>query len=288
MTRLQTVSWLVLIGGSVLTIGGLPLALFLVVVGCLAFYEVQQMTELKSRWLMVLNMVAYSACILFFWAAVWGNYWLRKWMKVYFSFFTLKNPIIFWLTIGTIGCVFLVFIIEYARKSLMFWSHLLSNNVKYFLYITLGFWSVFFVRSQPYPLDFFPVFFMFMVIWATDVFAYYGGRLFGKRPLSPISSKKTIEGTVVGIALAMCIGFIFGLYAVKPLFIAFAILAVVAGAIGAIAQFGDLYESLIKRTYNVKDSSNLLPGHGGILDRADSTLFVAPMIVLLMLLLDFR
>ena len=67
MTQVQTVTFLVVIGGFALTIGGLPLALFLVVVGCLAFYEIQQMTELKSRWLMALNMVAYTACIMSFW-----------------------------------------------------------------------------------------------------------------------------------------------------------------------------------------------------------------------------
>jgi phosphatidate cytidylyltransferase len=128
---------------------------------------------------------------------------------------------------------------------------------------------------------------MFVAIWGTDVFAYYGGKRFGKRPLSPISPKKTIEGTVVGIAAAMCLGLGITLFGYKPTLAGGVIFTFVSGVIGAVAQFGDLYESLIKRTYNVKDSSNLLPGHGGILDRADSTLFVAPMILLLILILDY-
>jgi phosphatidate cytidylyltransferase len=259
MSRIATGLGLILVGGFVLIKGGLPLALFLVVVGCLAFYEVQQMTELKSWGLMALNMVAYTACILF---VLWLNVWV---------------------TFVIIGGAFVIFITEFKRKALVFRSNLFLNNLKFFLYITLGFWSVFYIRSM--DEQFFVTLglvFMFVAIWATDVFAYYGGKLFGKHPLSPISPKKTIEGTVIGIAAAMVFSSL-SLYIIAILPYSnevqlnfFVIPALVAGLIGAIAQFGDLYESLIKRTYNVKDSSNLLPGHGGILDRADSTLFVAP------------
>ena len=122
---------------------------------------------------------------------------------------------------------------------------------------------------------------LFLSIWSTDVFAYYGGRAFGKTKLSELSPKKTVEGTIIGVLSA---GFFVGIgcyfFNLSYFFLIAALL------IGLLAQMGDLYESLIKRTYNVKDSSNILPGHGGILDRADSTLFVAPIFYLFMLLLQ--
>ena len=118
---------------------------------------------------------------------------------------------------------------------------------------------------------------MFLAIWATDVFAYYGGKRFGKRQLSTISPNKTIEGTVSGVIAAM-ISVAVVCYIQDLSFV----LVLGGAAIGLSGQLGDLYESLIKRTYNVKDSSNILPGHGGILDRADSSLFVAPILFILL------
>ena len=94
----------------------------------------------------------------------------------------------------------------------------------------------------------------FLSIWATDVFAYYGGRTFGKTPLSSVSPKKTVEGTVSGVLAAGLI--ILGLCNAYDLSYFFVFAAFIIGLMG---QLGDLYESLIKRTHNVKDSSNLLP-----------------------------
>ena len=162
------------------------------VVGCLAFYEVQQMTELKSRWLMALNMVAYTACILFV-----------LWLNVLVTFVIIC---------GT----FPVFVTEFKRKALVFRSNPYLNNLKFFLYITVGFWSVFYIRSMDAPLfGTLGVVFMFLAIWATDVFAYYGGKLFGKHPLSPISPKKTLEGTFIGIAAAMVFGSLSYYFAIR-------------------------------------------------------------------------
>ena len=99
-----------------------------------------------------------------------------------------------------------------------------------------------------------------------------------------------MEGTVIGIAVAMiAASLLVGLSTTTLVVGPFMLLSplsftLLVGGIGAIAQFGDLYESLIKRTYNVKDSSNILPGHGGILDRADSTLFVAPLVLMIIIL----
>ncbi|NBV42480.1 hypothetical protein EBR96_06910, partial [bacterium] len=121
--------------------------------------------------------------------------------------------------------------------------------------------------------------FSVLVIWTTDTMALFGGRLLGRTPLSGISPNKTIEGSLIGLIAALVIGW--GYLAVLAVFFQLHLNAmfysIFALGIGIISQIGDLHESLVKRHFGVKDSSNLLPGHGGIYDRADSTLFVAPL-----------
>ena len=112
------------------------------------------------------------------------------------------------------------------------------------------------------------------VIVVSDSAQYYTGRAFGRRPLSPaISPKKTTEGAIGGVVfgtLAMIAG---GMFVFRsPLWM----LALLGATIALLGIVGDLFESLLKRSAGVKDSSNLIPGHGGVLDRIDSWLFAAP------------
>jgi phosphatidate cytidylyltransferase len=124
---------------------------------------------------------------------------------------------------------------------------------------------------------------LLLLIWITDTFAYFVGMKWGKhRNICKVSPNKSLEGFIAGIIFAFAFGFLFykiGFIAWKPAFLA----AVSSGVIG---QFGDLFESLLKRDFGVKDSSQLLPGHGGLLDRFDSLMFAAP--VYYFLLLFFR
>lgn len=115
---------------------------------------------------------------------------------------------------------------------------------------------------------------------ASDTFQFYAGRAFGRRPLAPtISPKKTLEGAVGGLVLApltlLAITSVW-LPALPPLTVWIAGLAVVLAGIT-----GDLFESALKRAADVKDSGTLIPGHGGMLDRIDALLFVAPLFYLL-------
>ena len=113
-----------------------------------------------------------------------------------------------------------------------------------------------------------------VLVGCNDTFGYIIGVLFGKHPLVPtISPKKTWEGTIGGVVLTILIGFVFAY--IDPsrgvLFWIPAAIIIVPGAI-----FGDLLESLFKRSLNIKDSGTILPGHGGILDRFDAALFAIP------------
>lgn len=125
------------------------------------------------------------------------------------------------------------------------------------------------------------VFLAFFWVWATDTFAYLIGRVFGKHPLAPqISPNKTIEGSMGGLIGAI----ITGLIATKimggipwPFFLGLSLI------VGISAQIGDLFESALKRSAGVKDSGNLIPGHGGFLDRFDSMLFAFPIVYYLAL-----
>jgi phosphatidate cytidylyltransferase len=117
---------------------------------------------------------------------------------------------------------------------------------------------------------------LIITVWIMDTAAYFLGKSFGRRQLSSISPKKTWEGAAAGFIAAILTAWGISRFtggAVSPLF------AVGAGVlIGIFGQVSDIAESMLKRAVGAKDSSNLLPGHGGILDRFDSYIFLAPVI----------
>lgn len=147
------------------------------------------------------------------------------------------------------------------------------------LYVGMGFQNFVNARTEGLVVLLFGLF----IVWATDIGAYMFGRRFGQHKLIPaISPNKTIEGALGGIASAVVVALIYLLlFPGKEYFnygtLVMLLLTIVFSIVG---QFGDLVESAIKRHYDVKDSGNILPGHGGILDRFDSLLFVFPIMQL--------
>lgn len=116
---------------------------------------------------------------------------------------------------------------------------------------------------------------LFIGVWAGDTCAYFGGMAFGKRSLMVhISPKKTIEGAIIGF-IGTLATMLVGCHFLMPTF-PLHVMLLGAIAIGLFAPIGDLVESMIKRDAHVKDSAELIPGHGGAFDRFDSMLFAAP------------
>jgi phosphatidate cytidylyltransferase len=112
---------------------------------------------------------------------------------------------------------------------------------------------------------------LMLVVWATDSFAYFAGRIIGGPKLAPrLSPKKTWAGLLGGMAGAAVISTGYALYYL-PNWVA---LALAAAALAVVAQLGDIFESALKRRYGVKDSGTLIPGHGGVLDRVDGLVTV--------------
>lgn len=122
--------------------------------------------------------------------------------------------------------------------------------------------------------------------WTTDSFAYFVGMKFGKhRNIFKASPKKSLEGFLGGFFLTSLVGLI--IYITTNWFMGWHIIYAVISA-GIFGQFGDLIESIIKRDMNVKDSSNLIPGHGGIIDRFDSLIVSAPIFYFLLLIFEIK
>ena len=154
------------------------------------------------------------------------------------------------------------------------------------VYIIAGFSSIVFLKllyDNFYLL-------IFIGAWVTDIFAYFTGKFLGKHKLcETISPKKTIEGSIGGILFCALSFVIFGLIvargeASKPSF--YVVLAVMGIIISIVSQIGDLSMSLVKRQYGIKDFGKLFPGHGGILDRFDSIMPVAVVLLILVLVLN--
>lgn len=122
-------------------------------------------------------------------------------------------------------------------------------------------------------LGFHAVAFLFLATYGCDTGAYFTGMLIGKTKLTPISPKKTVEGALGGMLAGVALAFVYELiFPLPDMGLAPWLIALIFTITG---QLGDLAFSLVKRNYHIKDYSNLLPGHGGVLDRLDSLLFNA-------------
>ncbi|MCV2486933.1 phosphatidate cytidylyltransferase [Flavobacterium sp. SH_e] len=161
-----------------------------------------------------------------------------------------------------------------------------SSKYLYLLgYITLPF--VFIVKISFGTNDYNPkiILGLFVLIWTNDTFAYLVGKSMGKHKLfERVSPKKTIEGFIGGVVFAAFAGFLISKLYIqpKPEFSSKSILiwTVIALIVSIFGTIGDLIESKFKRIAGIKDSGSIMPGHGGILDRLDSVIFVAPIIFL--------
>lgn len=181
---------------------------------------------------------------------------------------------------GTIMLLYLLYLL--VRPIIQLYSREPQplNNLAYSymaqLYIALPLGFLAFITTMPDGWSLLLV--MFIMIWLNDTGAFIVGSLLGRHPMFPrISPKKSMEGLVGGFLFTIGSAFIFK-YCFPQYFEAtsIAVLAAMGAVVSAFATWGDLVESLIKRTLGVKDSGKLIPGHGGILDRIDSLLLVAP------------
>jgi phosphatidate cytidylyltransferase len=125
------------------------------------------------------------------------------------------------------------------------------------------------------------IYLIICVVFAGDTGAYYAGTYFGKKKLCPnVSPGKTVIGAFGGLGANLVVGFVVQRFWMPE--VHWAKIALFVIAIGIAGQVGDLFESMLKRSANVKDSGNLLPGHGGVLDRIDALLFAAPVAYVMM------
>ncbi len=139
-----------------------------------------------------------------------------------------------------------------------------------------GYWPENWTNIHAMPQGLILTFLAFSCIWAADIGAYFFGKFFGRTRLSDISPKKTVEGAVFGMLGSVTVAIAGAWYLNWPswYFTGFAL----GLLIGIASLLGDLTESMMKRDAGVKDSSQLIPGHGGILDRTDSYIFTAPLV----------
>ena len=178
---------------------------------------------------------------------------------------------------------YLFAIAVFARRSITF-SEVATSFLASF-YVINSFLAILLIRYGQYGNFYYLL--CFLGPWVTDIFAYFTGYFFGKHKLIPeISPKKTIEGSIGGIAFCVLAFLLFGVIvsgitATSPNYIVLASLGLL---VSVFSQVGDLFASLLKRERGVKDYGNIFPGHGGVMDRFDSVLACTPLLLIVCML----
>ncbi|MFT4717875.1 MAG: phosphatidate cytidylyltransferase [Rickettsiales bacterium] len=178
--------------------------------------------------------------------------------------------------------LFLLLILSMAIIAAFEWNNLTKSDVENknkwllvgFFYLLLPFYSILELRSIDKDI----ILWLFFVVWSTDIFAYFIGKNIGGPKIMPsISPNKTWSGLIGGMLSAAIIG------ALSTLMFEGGVLffTITSALLAIIAQTGDFFESKIKRIFGAKDSGNIIPGHGGILDRIDGLMFAAPAILII-------
>ena len=242
-------------------VGGIPFIVLTYIFASIAVYELLKMRNVKLR----------SLPVLLSFLLLWLFLLPSKYQGLLNDLSITKAEITFLFVL-----LFLTYTVLTKNK---FTFDDVAFSIMSILYVGMGFY--YFMETRDAGLVY--IFYSLFIIWATDTGAYFTGRAIGKRKLWPeISPNKTIEGFVGGIVCAVIVSILFGL--LTKMNVPILSLSIVTLFLSVFGQVGDLVESALKRHYQVKDSGNILPGHGGILDRFDSLLFVWPLIHFLHLL----
>ncbi|MGC4375667.1 phosphatidate cytidylyltransferase [Fictibacillus sp. Mic-4] len=242
---------------AVIIYGKLPFTIVVMLLAAVGIYELLKMKGIPH--LSVQGAIAFLLTILI----AMPNHWVHE----LFGFSFEKSD-------GVVLAVLLVLFATVITKN-QFTFDDAGFIVLSALYVGYGFYYINATRMLEGGMHI--LFFVLFMIWATDSGAYFVGKAIGKRKLWPmISPNKTIEGSLGGIISSIVVGTIFNILG----FVDYSYLSVILMAIlvAVFGQIGDLCESAFKRVYGVKDSGNILPGHGGILDRCDSWLFAFPIL----------
>ena len=183
-------------------------------------------------------------------------------------------------------CIFVLLFLTrdlFSSKSL---PKLLTNRyINTTFYISCGFIFLILISLSSGTYSSSTIIGMFILIWTNDSFAYVIGSNFGRQKLfESVSPKKTVEGFLGGLFFSTVASYLLFKYANNLEFSNWLMISVIVSVFGTI---GDLIESKYKRQANVKDSGNLIPGHGGLLDRMDSAIFIAPFIYLFIEILNY-
>ena len=260
---------------------GIPLLIFsnyviypiaLGVLCAIAAFELMRVFDVHKNWFVAIPtyiMTALLPCIYF--VTVPKN---APQEEVYASIVTLFLTLAIYLLYLAAVAIFSGGKLQFSRLALTFAS---------VTYITFAFNALALLRYMPYGSYIYLM--VFIGAWTCDTFAYFTGRLFGRHKLAPtLSPKKTIEGSIGGMLFTVGAFALYGFIiesTVEYIEANYLELCIMGLALSVVSQIGDLFASLIKREFGVKDYSRILPGHGGIMDRFDSILAVS--IVLLVL-----
>jgi len=246
---------------AVLLLGRLTFGVAITVVALIAMYEFYN--AVSNTGLRPVKWLGYLSCILLLGV-------------VFIPSLTVTTEVVFLFAFIVLFILFFLSIFWHDRYTI----NDISITVLGIAYVAFLFMFVILARNMENGL--LMIIFVFLGAYSTDTFAYFCGMFFGKRKFLPkISPKKTLEGTIGGFLGTILVTIAYGVFVLNaktgssiPVYH-----YIILGAlIGIISQLGDWAASSVKRYVNIKDYGNIMPGHGGALDRFDSVLFVAPVI----------
>ena len=248
-----------------LIIGELPFAIFMAVLALASLYEMLKVRETKKKFPFLLKIIAYILVVAF------SLYNIDS-MEFHYMFdYRVMAFIIFLFLLP------MVFVNDTKKYNLNDALYLVGSV----LFIGLSYNLIIITRN--YDINY--VIYLLLITTLTDTFALITGKLVGEHKLCPkISPNKTIEGLIGGLVMGTIVATAFYVTIINPE-VSIVFIGCLTLLLCGIGQLGDLVFSSIKRYYDVKDYSNIIPGHGGVLDRLDSLIFVTLAFIILMVYL---